>query len=142
MGSTLERHPFSRLIHSAGELLHRGGRGRGRGHPVPCAISAAEMDSTISKSPPAGGDSSCLVCRPPRAPREGPRWLVIRRRDGSRRALPRFWNDRGAGRSSGRLLRATLEANFYEEHVTWAGGPCAPAHSLAVSDFHGHRPAV
>ena len=26
MGSTLERHPFSGLIHSAGELLHRGGR--------------------------------------------------------------------------------------------------------------------
>ena len=23
MGSTLERHPFSGLIHSAGELLHR-----------------------------------------------------------------------------------------------------------------------
>ena len=23
MGSTLERHPFSGLVHSAGELLHR-----------------------------------------------------------------------------------------------------------------------
>ena len=51
MGSTLERHPFSGLVHSAGELLHRGN------HVL------AGADSTIS-GPPGEGGPFHLVCRP------------------------------------------------------------------------------
>ena len=54
MGSTLERHPFSGLIHSAGELLHRGST-------THCGLGLDYIKISMVR------DSSCLVCRPPRS---------------------------------------------------------------------------